>query len=164
MLGMPLWAVFAAIMLAAGGYIGRRKYILWLISKKKYTESIDFKSLPQATPRSGFIGKVAETDIRTFVDLDTLQTHTVIAGSTGGGKTIAAQVIVEEALLKEVSVIVFDPTAQWRGFLRPNRDKKMLKSYKSFEMKVADSRAFNGNIYEIRDPRQIIDVTKYMNP
>ena len=31
-------------------------------------------------------------------------------------------------------------------------------------MKVSDSKAFNGNIYEIRDARQIIDITKYMTP
>ncbi len=163
-MGIPLWMIIELVLLSISGYAIRKRYLIWASSKKKYAESIDFKTLPQATDRSGFIGKIAETEIRAFIDFDTLQTHTVVAGSTGGGKTVAAQVIVEEALLKGVAVIVFDPTAQWSGFLRPNRDKRMLKIYRNFDMKVADSRPFNGNIYEIRDPRQIIDITKYMTP
>ncbi|MCK4808807.1 MAG: ATP-binding protein, partial [Candidatus Aenigmarchaeota archaeon] len=60
--------------------------------------------------------------------------------------------------------IVFDPTAQWSGFLKPNRNKKMLKTYRQFNMKVSTSKAFNGNIYEIKDAREMIDIKKYMTP
>ncbi len=163
-LGIPLWIIIESILLTISGYFIRKRYVVWANSKKKYLASIDFKTLPQATLRAGHVGKIAETDIRAFIDFDTLQTHTVVAGSSGGGKTVAAQVIVEEALLKGVSTIVFDPTAQWTGFLRPNRDKRMLRMYGDFDMKVADSRAFDGNIYEIKDPGQIIDITKFILP
>ncbi|MCK5063504.1 MAG: DUF87 domain-containing protein, partial [Candidatus Aenigmarchaeota archaeon] len=162
--GIPLWILPALIFILIIAYFARNRYLLWLSSKKRYSSSMDFKTLPQATPRSGFIGKLAETDIRAFLDLDTLQTHTVVAGATGGGKTVAAQAIVEEALLKETAVIVFDPTAQWSGFLKPNRNKKMLKTYRQFNMKVSASKAFNGNIYEIKDAREIIDIKRYMTP
>jgi len=162
--GIPLWVLPALIFLLIIAYFARNRYLFWVASKKRYMSSMDFKTLPQATPRSGFIGKLAETDMRAFIDLDTLQTHTVVAGATGGGKTVAAQVIVEEALLKEIAVIVFDPTAQWSGFLRPNRNKKMLKTYRKFNMKVSTSKAFNGNIYEIRNAREMIDIKKYMTP
>jgi len=162
--GIPVWTIVLFAAMAVLGYAGRKRYLAWASSKRRYAETIDFKSLPQASIRSAFIGKIAETDIRTFLDLDTLQMHTIVAGSTGGGKTVAAQIIVEEALMKGAAVVVFDPTAQWSGFLRPNRDKKMLKTYGKFDMKVGDSRAFNGNIREITDSHQIVDVTKYMNP
>ncbi len=163
-LGIPFWFILALIALSFTVYFARTRYLSWVGSKKKYIESIDLKTLPHATPRSGFIGKLAETDIRTFMNLDTLQTHTVVAGATGGGKTISAQVIIEEALKKGVSVIVFDPTAQWTGFLRPNRNKKMLKLYRDFNMKVNQSKAFDGNIYEVRDAREMIDIKSHMTP
>ncbi|NOQ37964.1 DUF87 domain-containing protein, partial [archaeon] len=162
--GIPLWSLPVLVFLLIIAYFARNKYLLWVASKRRYMSSMDFKTLPQATPRSGFIGKLAETDMRAFIDLDTLQTHTVVAGATGGGKTVAAQAIVEEALLKDTAVIVFDPTAQWSGFLKPNRNKKMLKTYSRFNMKVSTSKAFNGNIYEIKDAREIIDIKRYMTP
>jgi hypothetical protein len=40
------------------------------------------------------------------------------------GKSISAQVIIEEALLQGITVLVFDPTAQWSGMLRKCDDKK----------------------------------------
>jgi DNA helicase HerA-like ATPase len=89
--------------------------------------------------------------------------HTLIAGATGGGKTIAAQVIIEEALLHKKSVIVFDPTAQWTGFFKPSDDKAMLKRYKYFEMKVKDARGFNGIIKTIRNPYELINLKDYIN-
>ncbi|MFH1788096.1 MAG: DUF87 domain-containing protein [Candidatus Altiarchaeota archaeon] len=93
-----------------------------------------------------------------------LQTHTLIAGATGCGKTVAAQVMIEEALLRDVAVIVFDPTAQWTGFLRPNQSRGMLNLYSIFQMKSSDARAFNGNVYVLSNPRQHIDIKKYINP
>ena len=55
--------------------------------------------------------------------MDTLTTHSLVAGSTGGGKSVTAQVLIEEALDKGIGVIVFDPTAQWSGMLRKLQNK-----------------------------------------
>ena len=132
--------------------------------KKRYIVKVDLKNLPQPGPRSGFVGKIAETDIRSFIDIDKLQTHTLIAGSTGSGKSITAQDIAEEVLKKKGSVIVFDPTAQWSGFLRKCTEKGMIARYKFFNMKGKDARAFSGNIRIVENPNEAIDLTKYMNP
>ena len=75
-----------------------------------------------------------------YFDLDLFQVHTLIAGSTGGGKSVAAKVLVEEALIKGASAILFDPTAQWTGFLRKNVDKKMFALYPKFGMKPTEAR------------------------
>jgi len=120
--------------------------------------------LPKPGPRSAYIGKIAETNYKAYFDLDQLTTHTLVAGSTGGGKTVAAEVIVEEALMKGAAVIVFDPTAQWTGFLRKCTDKKMLSYYAKFGMKKSDARSFNGNIYQVMNARELIDIKKYMVP
>ena len=132
--------------------------------KKRYIKVLDLKALPRPGKRAGFIGKIAETGIRTFIDLDRLQTHTLIAGATGSGKTIAAQDIIEEALDKNISIIVFDPTAQWTGFLRKCTQRQMLKRYKYFEMKEKSAKDFKGTIHSISNPREVIEIKKYINP
>jgi hypothetical protein len=40
----------------------------------------------------------------------------------------------------------------------------MLKHYKEFAMKPEDTRAFNGNIHQVTDPRQVLDISKYIVP
>ena len=160
---VPFWVYVSVIgaIVAAFGVLMYARYILY--RNKRFKGRVEFNKLPQASSSSGFVGKVAETDVRTFVELNKMQMHTLIAGSTGGGKTVAAQSIVEEALLKNRSVIVFDPTAQWTGFLRKNTDKSMVKRYKYFGMKEKYAKAFNGSIKTIRDPYEVIDIKKYMD-
>ncbi len=132
--------------------------------KKRYVVKIDYNLLPKPGPRAAYLGMIAETNKKTYFDLEAFTTHSVIAGSTGGGKTVSAEVIVEEALMKGVSVIVFDPTAQWTGFLRKNTDKKMFSLYPKFGLKKTDARAFNGNVRQILDAREIIEIKKYIKP
>jgi len=161
--GIPL-LIYLLIVMIIAVIIGGLFYVRYLeYRKKRFKVKVDMSKLPQAGPNSAFIGKIAETGIRTFLDLNKLQMHTLVAGATGSGKTIAAQDIIEEALLHKKSVIVFDPTAQWTGFLRKCEDKTMLKRYKYFDMKIKDSRGFNGSIKTIRDPYELIDLKKYMN-
>ncbi len=132
--------------------------------KKRYQSKIEYNLLPKPGPRSVKIGKIAETNRDAYFDIDQLTMHTLVAGSTGGGKTVSAEVLIEEALLKGVSVFVFDPTAQWTGFLRKCQNKKMLNIYPQFGLKKSDARAFNGNVHQILNARQIIDIKKYMSP
>src|SRR3989338_1407540 len=161
--GIPFWVYFISVIVI-GLAVGTVFYFRWLeFRKKRFKVKVDSAKLPQQGPHAAFIGKVAETDIRTFADLNKLQTHMLIAGATGSGKTVAAQSIIEEALLHGKSVIVFDPTAQWTGFLRKGEDKTMLKRFKYFEMNPKNARAFSGTIKTIRDPYEVIEIVKYMN-
>jgi len=157
------WILFTAtvLLIAVVLYIIYRKR---MEQRKRYKAKVDFKLLPKPGGRSIFLGTVAETKVNTYFDLDQLTMHTLVAGSTGGGKTVSAEVLVEEALMKGISVIVFDPTAQWTGFLRKCITKKMLALYPQFGMRKNDARAFNGNVHQILDARQIIDIKKYMIP
>jgi hypothetical protein len=111
------------------------------------------------------VGNIAETNKKTYFDMDKLTVHSIVAGSTGGGKSISAQDIVEEALLKGAAVAVFDPTAQWSGMLRKLEDKKFLEFYSKFGMDPKkDPHAFNGNIKAVKNGREIIDIFKYLRP
>jgi DNA segregation ATPase FtsK/SpoIIIE-like protein len=125
---------------------------------------LDVKKLPGPTKENLVLGRIAETKIKACLEPDKLKTHTIVAGATGGGKSIAAQVIIEEALIKNVAVIVFDPTAQWSGMLRKCDDRKMLSYYPAFGLKQTDARAFFGNIRQISHAREIIEIEKYIHP
>ncbi len=161
---IPVWLLLAFFAVVALITVTLRYHHISIMKRRRYQEKIDFSSLPQAGKRSAFIGKIAETAIRTFLPIDRLQTHTIVAGATGSGKTIASQVIAEEVLLKGGSVIVFDPTAQWTGFFRKCTDKRMLSRYEQFEMKTKNARSFKGSLYVIDDPHELIDLKKFMNP
>ncbi|MBI2541861.1 ATP-binding protein [Candidatus Woesearchaeota archaeon] len=161
---LPLrWVLFSSIFLLIGVaafFVYRKKKA----KAKRYVAKIDYNALPKPGPRSAYTGMIAETNKKAYFDLDQLQTHTLVAGSTGGGKTVSAEVLVEEALSKGAAVIVFDPTAQWTGFLRKNTDKRMFGLYPKFGMKKADAKAFNGNVRQILNAREIIDIKKFIKP
>ena len=154
-----LFLILVALILLAYWQIKKK-----IESKKKFHLKVDLNELPKPGPRSIPVGRIAETDHKTYFNMEAFMTHTIDAGSTGSGKSVSAQVIVEEMLLKGVAVIVFDPTAQWTGMLRKCTDKTMLSLYPFFGMKPSEARAFNGNIRQISNPREIIDIKKYVKP
>jgi len=162
--GIPVWIILLVFFLITLAYVAFLLYKREQSRKKRYLELVELRSLPQPGPRLGVIGKLAETAIRAFMPVDRMQMHTLIAGATGCGKTVAAQVMVEEALLKDAAVLIFDPTAQWSGFLRANKDAGMFRLYPAFKMKESDARVFNGNVYTITEPNQRIDVKKHVKP
>ncbi len=163
-LGVKFW-IWTLILLALAA-LGGAGFWYWKVQegKKKYHLKIEYDELPKPGPRNIPVGKIAETENRTYFNLENFKVHTIVAGSTGGGKSVSAQVIVEEALERDVCVIVFDPTGQWTGMLRPCKDKMMLSLYPLYGMKKTDARGYNGNVRLITNAREIIDIKKYYKP
>mgnify|MGYP006282712183 CR=1 FL=1 len=161
---IPVWILLSVVLFVGLNALMFWGYQRWQEKKKKYRMALDLKELPQPGDRTAYIGHVAETHIRTFLEIDKMQTHTIVAGSTGGGKSVAAQVLVEEALKNNVAVIVFDPTAQWTGFLRACKERRMLRYYPKFQMKANQAQAFNGNVYQVDNPKQLLDLKRFMKP
>ncbi|MCD6464627.1 carboxypeptidase regulatory-like domain-containing protein [Candidatus Woesearchaeota archaeon] len=159
-----VWHLAAFLGFITSAVLGFLYYKKYQESKKKYHLKVELSELPKPGPKSIFVGKIAETAHKAYFNLEQLKIHTIVAGTTGGGKTVAAQVIVEEALMKNVAVIVFDPTAQWSGFLRKQEDKGMLRLYPYFGMKPEQARAFPGNVRMVTDAYELIDIKKYMKP
>jgi len=159
-----VWHVVLFLALVALGLLAYWQIKKRIESKKKFHLKVDMNELPKPGPRSIWAGKIAETEHKTYFNLEAFMTHCIDAGSTGSGKSVSAQVIVEEMLMKGVAVIVFDPTAQWTGMLRKCTDKTMLALYPLFGMKPTDARAFSGNIRQVSNPREIIDIKKYIKP
>jgi len=161
---IPMWLVITFLVIVGLGlaiFLLVRRNIQ---KKKKYQMKLDTKTIPQKNPEYLFLGKVAETNTPAYLDPNRLTTHSIVAGATGGGKSISAQVIIEEALMHNIAVIVFDPTAQWSGMLRKCTDKKMMSYYPKFGLKETDAKAFKGNVRQVKNARQLIDVTKHIHP
>ncbi len=156
-----------AILMQMSGVIAGATYFYWQrrrkLAKKKMDTPIDVHHLPKPTTSSLFIGNIAGKAIRAFIHPNHLSTHVMIAGATGSGKTISAMVMAEELLLKGKSVIVFDPTAQWTGFLRKCKEDFMLKKYKEFGMKKEDARGFAGKIKVVEDAYEKVDVKELLS-
>jgi len=143
-------------------YLGWKTYEKWKVTKKvraRYIRPININKLPT---KGLWLGKVAETNTNAFFDESKLTTHMIIAGGTGSGKTVAGMDIAEECLKKGISVIVFDPTAQWTGFIRSSKDKSMQSLYTKFGIKPEESRGFKGTIVQVKDPFLKVEVEKYI--
>jgi len=162
---LPVWTllpIILSLVIGTAAYSIIRKK---MEAKKKYHTAVEQNLIPQEGQRSIRVGKIAETTKRAYIDIDRLTTHCIIAGSTGGGKTVAAQDIIEECLDKGIAVIVFDPTAQWTGMLRKQDNKKMLAMFKDFGLDPKkDAKGYPGNIKPITNALQKIKLNDYMKP
>ncbi len=162
---VPVWLLSLLVTLFSTGYMTYRVIKKKAEAKKRFHVKVDYGEVPEDGDRSLFVGNYAETNRKCYFDMDRLTVHSIVAGSTGGGKSISAQDIIEECLLKGVAVAVFDPTAQWSGMLRKLEDKKFLEFYAKFGMDPKkDPRGFNGNIKAVKNGREIIDIFKYLKP
>jgi hypothetical protein len=157
------WLVIigAVIMIA---FYERKRYVRWKMKKARYLFPVNYSKIPQESEDAFWIGKIAETDKKAWFNPNDLTTHVLIAGSTGSGKSVSASVIVEEALDKKIPVVVFDPTAQWTGFVKQCEDENLLKYYGQFGMDERYTKPYKGMIMEMTDPHINIDFRKYMNP
>jgi hypothetical protein len=166
----PFWTAeriqLASILLIAlfsvfSFFYGRSYYKKWKAKKARYIAPVKIGKLPKGEL---WLGKVAETRAKATFAMDDLTTHVLVAGATGSGKSVTASLFVEELLEKKIPVVVFDPTAQWTGFVRPCKDPKVLKYYRAFGLLPEDAKPFKGLIFEVTSPNVEIDFKKLMNP
>ena len=162
MIGLILLALLVGIMVG-GTYIWRY-YQVWKKEKEKeerYLYPLNYKKVP----REGFkIGKFAGTDNYCYYNSKDLTTHLITAGATGAGKSVSASVFAEEALEKNIPVIVFDPTAQWTGFVKACKDTNLIKKYREFDMSDFDIKSYPGLIYDVEKPDFELKIKEFINP
>lgn len=165
-LGNIYWLGIIIVLIAAGsggGYWYYRKKKLEA-KRSRFEEQVDNDAIPSEAGRTAFVGELSEIGTRAFIDLNDLMTHCLTAGATGAGKSVAAQVIVEEALEQGVNVIVLDPTGQWSGYLDKNENDEFFAFYDDFGMKEGDARSYEGNIRAVDADQDTIDITDIMRP
>ena len=159
-----LMLFFLVIVLGAGYYfVSMRKKVFQNKVEEMQKNSVypfpDFATLPQN--KYAYIGLIADSKEKAYFDPTQLTRHTLIAGGTGSGKTVAGMILVEELMKKGTSVIVLDPVGQWTGFVKKNEDKQMKERYKKFGLK--GGQAFAPRIISIDEKTSKIDVLHYLN-
>ncbi|MEM2874997.1 MAG: DUF87 domain-containing protein, partial [Candidatus Hadarchaeales archaeon] len=157
-----IMTIISAVAAIVAGRFGYRYYQRRKAARRRFEARLFMAELPKPSPDAIRIGRLAEAPGEAYLDINDLRMHVMTAGATGGGKTISSMVIAEEALLKGKNVIVFDPTAQWTGFLKKCTSEKMLSYYKNFGMKESDARGFPGVVKLVTNPRQKIDMKELL--
>ena len=135
-----------------------------LSKRKRYMQDLSMWDFPEKNKRSIYLGKIADTSHDAYFDIDELTKHMVIAGSTGGGKTVTGQIIIEEAIMKGITVIVVDPTVQWTGFIRELSIESIKRKFDKFGMDKSRIRGFPANIISLDKDACKLEIKQLLSP
>jgi hypothetical protein len=149
--------LFASPVLVVSIIKWKKKKEVEELKKTAKFEWPDLTKLPKKSSDTIWIGRLVELKNRAYMTIDQLKQHVLIAGGTGGGKSVSGMIIAEEILERGIPIIVLDPTGQWSGFMKPCTERKMLDCYKKFDLKIGQRRKFSGRVLEIRDPYTELD-------
>ncbi|HDO19560.1 MAG TPA: ATP-binding protein, partial [Thermoplasmatales archaeon] len=82
-----------------------------------------------------YVGLLKGHNIPVYLSIDALvQKHVCILAKTGGGKSYACGVLIEELLKKKVPVVIIDTHGEYTSLAEPNRNKKDLSQMKRFNV------------------------------
>ncbi len=83
-----------------------------------------------------YLGLLKGLNLPVFLNIDALvQKHICILAKTGGGKSYACGVLVEELLKKKVPMVIIDTHGEYISLSKPNKDKKDQKNMDKFSVK-----------------------------
>ena len=83
-----------------------------------------------------YLGFLKGLNLPVFLNIDSLvQKHICILAKTGGGKSYACGVLVEELLKKKVPMVIIDTHGEYISLSKPNKDKKEQKNMVKFGVK-----------------------------
>jgi len=83
-----------------------------------------------------YIGLLKGHSLQVYLNIDALiQKHICILAKTGGGKSYACGVLVEELLKKKIPLVIIDTHGEYTSLASPNIDKKDQKNMDRFDVK-----------------------------
>jgi len=92
--------------------------------------------LNAAKDNGAYIGLLKGHNLPVYLNVDSLvQKHICILAKTGGGKSYACGVLVEELLKKKIPMVVIDTHGEYQSLTKPNRSKKEQKDMEKFGIK-----------------------------
>lgn len=94
----------------------------------------------QAEKENGaYLGLLKGHDLPVYLNIDSLvQKHICILAKTGGGKSYACGVLIEELLKKKIPLVIIDTHGEYISLGKPNKDKKDIKNMEKFGVKSND--------------------------
>jgi uncharacterized protein len=94
----------------------------------------------QAEKENGaYLGLLKGHDLPVYLNIDSLvQKHICILAKTGGGKSYACGVLIEELLKKKIPLVIIDTHGEYISLGKPNKDKKDQKNMEKFGVKAND--------------------------
>ncbi|UCH71554.1 MAG: DUF87 domain-containing protein [Thermoplasmatales archaeon] len=92
--------------------------------------------LSASKENGAYIGLLKGHSLPVYLNIDLLvQKHICILAKTGGGKSYACGVLVEELLKKKIPMVVIDTHGEYQSLTKPNRSKKDQKNMERFGVK-----------------------------
>lgn len=86
-----------------------------------------------------YIGLLKGHTLAVYLNIDALvQKHICILAKTGGGKSYACGVLIEELLKKEIPLVIIDTHGEYQSLTQPNKSKKDEKNMERFSIKKRD--------------------------
>ena len=83
-----------------------------------------------------YVGLLKGHNLPVYLNVDSLvQKHICILAKTGGGKSYACGVLVEELLKKKIPMVIIDTHGEYSSLTKPNKDKKDKKNMDKFSIK-----------------------------
>jgi hypothetical protein len=94
----------------------------------------------QAEKENGaYLGLLKGHELPVYLNIDSLvQKHICILAKTGGGKSYACGVLIEELLKKKIPLVIIDTHGEYISLGKPNKDKKDQKNMEKFGVKPND--------------------------
>jgi DNA helicase HerA-like ATPase len=102
--------------------------------------------LSASKENGAFMGLLKGHQLSVYLNIDALvQKHICILAKTGGGKSYACGVLIEELLKKKVPMVIIDTHGEYASLTKPNKNRKDIKNMERFGIKAKD---YAGQIFE----------------
>jgi len=95
--------------------------------------------LSASKENGAYIGLLKGHSLPVYLNIDALvQKHICILAKTGGGKSYACGVLIEEMLKKKIPMVIIDTHGEYQSLSKPNKSRKDAKNMERFGVKKAE--------------------------
>ena len=95
--------------------------------------------LSASKENGAYVGLLKGHDLQVFLNVDALvQKHICILAKTGGGKSYACGVLVEEMMKHKIPLIIIDTHGEYHSLTKSNKNRKDQKNMPRFSVKEKD--------------------------
>jgi len=95
--------------------------------------------LSASKENGAYIGLLKGHGLKVFLNIDALvQKHICILAKTGGGKSYACGVLIEELLKHKIPMVIIDTHGEYHSLTETNKNRKDKKNMERFDIKAKD--------------------------